>query len=51
MPRRDAQGGVRNAVLILQSRTVVLILAPLLSYWVWRLAWTHMNWRFAVGAA
>jgi O-antigen ligase len=36
-----------DAALLLQSRTVFLVLAPLLCYWVWRLARTHLNWRFA----
>jgi O-antigen ligase len=36
-----------DAALLLQSRTVFLMLVPLLSYWVWRVGRTHLNWRFA----
>lgn len=36
-----------GATLLLESRTVFLVLVPLLCYWAWRLAPTRLNWRFA----
>lgn len=38
---------VVNAIFMLQSRTVVLVLVPLIGYWAWRATRARVNWRSA----